>query len=413
MFPISLLPILFLIVAACAGPLSIAAQTPDQRSATVDVNDVEFVALQFQKHSESLSGMMWSLTHTYSDNSEVDKVLADLQGFFSLMQSGEPDAVKRSGAIHGIKEKFAAYTRSGDMAVRSFSASMLGIFGDKKYAPTIAAMLTADLDLKDDVRRMTESSKGQAAIALSMLGAVEYEDQVLTLLKTGNDFNRSGAITALIGLGGKKHAKAVVDVMLDKNAFAVDRLAPLNFLIQTGVALDYKKELLALLNSSFDSEQRAAIIFLFVRMDARDTAPAIAKFLNVEFLKGTAAKALAILGSKKYESAIALLLSDKSPLVRKDAALALGILKSAKYAGAVSKLLSAKEDFVRLYAAIALVMMDAKKFVPDAVSMIDQHKKKGVFLNLGDFHPFVTNKARVILNEFDTKLAVAGGKPGQ
>ena len=398
---------LLILIAFSAGSSFVAGQTADPKLAVADPNDIEFVRARFSENGQRIAGMMWSLTHNYSDKAEVDKVMEDLIGFLTALQTSDPEAMKKLGGPQGIKEKFAAYTKSGDSTIRGFSAIILAIFGDKKYVPAIEEILTADFKFKDDLARMTETSKGQAAIALSMLGATEYEGKVLELLKTGNDFNRDGAITALIRLGGKKHAKAVVDLMLDKNAYALNKLAPLNFLLETGAALDHKKELIGLLHSSFDSEQRKAIMFLFVRLDAKDTKLEIAKLLNVDYVKGEAAKGLAIMGATEYEDKIALLLSDENSLVRKDAALALGILKSVKYAGAVSKLLLAKEDFVRLYAAISLIMMDAKPYLSKALPVVDSFKQQRVYLNMGNFHPFVVNRAQEIIDKFDSQLETA------
>jgi len=407
MFNRSLLLNLFFLLAVFSCQIPGRAQTLDQSDVPFDPNNIEAVHSRFSEHLPQLMGMMWSLSHNYSDKSAVDKVINDLTDFLTAIRSNDQEALTKLGGLNGVKDRFAAFTKSDDSVVRGFSAVVLGSFGDKKYVPAIANILEGDFKFKDEFAQMTDVSKGQAAIALSMLGATEYENKVLELLKTGNDFNREGAITALIGLGGRKHAKAVVDLMLDKNAYALNKLAPLNFLIETGAAPDYKRELIALMRQSFDSEQRTAIMFLFVRIDAKDTKPEIAKLLTVDFVKGDAAKALAMMGATEFEDKIALLLSDKRSLVRKDAALALGILKSVKYAGALGKLLSAKEDFVRLYAAIALVMMDAKPFLSKAVPIVDRFNQQRVFLNMGDFHPFVADRAQTLIDRFNAQLDTA------
>jgi len=393
----SLLLNLLVLIAFCTGSIFLAAQTTVPTPAVADPNDIGFVRARFSENGQRLAGMMWSLTHNYSDKSEVGKVLEDLIGFLTALQSNEPEAMKKLGGPQGIKDKFAAYTKSGDSTVRGFSAIILAIFGDKKYVPTIAEILTADFKFKDDLARMTETSKGQAAIALSMLGATEYEGKVLELLKSGNDFNRGGAVTALIGLGGKKHAKAVVDLMLDKNAYGVDKIAPINFLLETGAALDHKKELIGLLHLSFNSEQQEAIIFLFVRLDAKETKREIAKLLTVDYVKGDAAKGLALMGAKEYEDKIALLLNDKSSLVRSDAIVAFGILDAKKYAPKIAGMMTDDpKDFGAVNAAEAILLMGAKTYFPRAREIIGFKIDKRPFPYAGDFHPFVAAKVDVI-----------------
>ncbi|MBK9766542.1 MAG: hypothetical protein IPP63_05735 [Chloracidobacterium sp.] len=62
---------------------------------------------------------------------------------------------------------------------------------------------------------------------------------------------------------------------------------------------------------------------------------------------------------------------------------------------------------MRLYAAIALVMMDAKPFLSKAVPIVDRFNQQRVFLNMGDFHPFVADRAQTLIDRFNAQLDTA------
>ena len=149
----------------------------------------------------------------------------------------------------------------------------------------------------------------------------------------------------------------------------------------------------------FRSETKTAAIYALVSIDDKESAKDIAKLLKDDFRKADAAKALALLGAKEYADEMALLLKDKSGLVRQDAALALGILKAKKYAGEVAKLLNDKESYVHTNAATALVLMESEDHYKAALPVIERPLPQIRNLTENQFHPLVNEKVRQITEE--------------
>jgi HEAT repeat protein len=342
---------------------------------------------------------MWSLTHTYRSKEELDEVMKSLQAFLSAINAKESDGVKTG------KESFAKYLSSKDDTIKGFAALVLGITGDTAYAPSIARMLDVeDESLANEFAYPPVTFRGQAAIALSIIGTREYTPKIVKMLKSKNQYDRRGAITALGYLGAKEYAKEVVSILTDKRLKTDDDPSPIYFLNQNGIANNYKKEFVDVISDEFRSETAKAALYELVALGAKEYAPDIAKLLDRRFRKGDAAKALALLNASEYEDRIALLLSDENSLVRKDSALALGILRSKKHAPNLARLLNSEEDFVRYYAAISLVVIGASEYYKEAIPIIEETHKQGAYLNEGDFHPIVAEKAKQLIDNFKELL---------
>lgn len=360
------------------------------------------------KYAGVFASSLWTLTHDYKSKAEVDNVMNFLQKFFTALQSNDKAQLQEIGGAKGFKDKFLEFLKSEDDAVKGFAAIVLGIVGDSVYAPPIAVFL----DERD--KSFTEKSvyplviyRGQAATALGIMGAKEYTPKIALLLKSQNDYDRSGAISALSYLGAKEYSKEIVSLLTNKDFQNAGDVSPIYFLIETGTAKDYKKELVEIMLGSLRSETTETAIYAFVRLESKENAKDIAKLLGNEFRRRSAAKALALLDAKEYEDEIAALLNDENDLVRKDALLSLGILKAKNYAGKAAELLNSKEDYVRYYAAVSLVLMGAKEYYQTAIPIIEKSHQSRTYLNEGDFHPLILERSRKIIADFKELLELA------
>ena len=75
-----------------------------------------------------------------------------------------------------------------------FAANLLAVIGDLNYSPQIAALL----DRNADVEGRETAVRGQAALALGLLNAKQYEACISLLLRSENFYDRSGAALALV-----------------------------------------------------------------------------------------------------------------------------------------------------------------------------------------------------------------------
>lgn len=361
-------------------------------------SDVSVFIQKFQKpeNVNILQSALWTLTHDYSDLKRVDEVMKTFQSYFEAFSKYEnKDAVplEKLGGIDAFKNKSAEWLKDDDQAVRAFAAVILGISGDKNYAPQIAELLK---DRKYEKKPLIIYDRGRAAMALGLLDAKNYLPQILALLKSKNQFDRQGAISALTYFGAKEYSKDVAAILTNKEFEFDDDSSPIFFLIKTETARNYKKELINVMLGEFRSEMRESAMYALVDLKAKESAPEIAKLLKDEFKKGDAAKALALLNAKEYADEIALLLKDKSGLIKSDAAIALGVLQAKNYAGEVAKLLNDKESYVHNYAATSLLLMEATEYYKTAIPIIEKPLSDKAYLTDSAFHPIVAEDSRRI-----------------
>lgn len=384
---------LFLTEVNCQETAQKSTKQPVQSSTNV----VDLIQ-RFQKpeNVNILQGALWTLTHDYADLKHTQEVLQTFQNYFeafSKYQSNDATSLEKLGGINSFKEKFSALLKDEDQAVRAFAAVILGISGDKNYAPQVAELLKERKDEKDP---LIIYDRGRAAMSLGLLGEKEYLPQLISLLQSKNQFDRQGAISALIYFGAKEYSKDVAAILTNKEFQFDDDSSPIFFLVETKTAQNYKKELVKAMLGEFRSETSEAAMYALVNIKANETAPEIAKLLSDEFKKGDAAKALTLLNAKEYTDKIALLLKDENSLVRSDAAIALGVLQAKKYAAEVAKLLNDKESFVHNYAATSLLLMEATEFYKLAIPIVEKPFSENTFLTDSAFHPLVINDSRQV-----------------
>jgi HEAT repeat protein len=404
--------ILALFLSTCSGQEIKASNQSNSiqlNSNEQDEKQLEDLKQRFSvKYAGILSSSVWTLTHDYQSKTEVDNVLNFLKTFFTALQTNDKAKLQEIGGIKGFKDKFLEFLKSEDGTVKGFAAIVLGVTGDVSYAPPIAALLDKrDKSFTDRYTYPVVTYRGRAATALGIMGAKEYTSKIALLLKSQNDYDRSGAIYALTALGAKQYTKEVVSLLTNKDFQHIGDVSPIYFLIETGTAKDYKKELVAVMLNEIGSETAKAAIYALVHLESKENAKDIAKLLSSEFRKGNAAKALALLDAKEYIDEIASLLNDESSLVRNDAALALGILKARNHSSKIAELFKGKEGFVRYYAAVSLILMEAKEYYKDAIPIIEKSHQSGAYLNDGDFHPLVLDRSRQINANFKQLLEQA------
>ena len=403
-----LLTIVFcLLFTVCLGQ---EVKLPEQ-SNSIESNEKQLEDLRHRfsvKYGGVLFSNLWSLTHNYESKTEVDEVLKYFEKFLAALESRNEAKFREIGGVKVFKEKFSGFLKSDDDAVKGFAATMLGITGDAGYAPAIAALMEErDKSSSESNISPTVVYRGRAAMALGILGAKEYTAKIALLLKSRNNYDRTGAISALNYLDAKEYTKEIVALLVNKDFAVYDDVSPIYFLIATGTAKDYKKELVEVMLGEFGIETVKTATYAFVKLESKENAKDIAKLLSREFRKGYAAKALALLDAKEYSDEIELLLNDEDSLVRKDAALALGVLKAKNHSNKLASLLKDESESVRYYAAVSLILMEAKEHYKEAIPIIEKFHQSDARLNDGDFHALVLDKSRRIKVDFKQLLEKA------
>lgn len=402
-----------LLVLSLALAISTHAQTVSPTPIRLEVleNDEDLRSLYLSiagKHIERLSSELWTLTHAYDSKEEVDKALDYFTDFMKAVESNDPEQIKVLGGAKGFKEKFAEFLDSKDQAVKGFSAFILGASGDKSYAPKLAELINhRDPSFEDRFAGDLIFYRGRAAIALGMLNATEHKADISKLLKSKNEYDRAGAIFALADLGATEFTEKIVGILKNKEFVFDESSAPIYFLMATGEAKNYKKDIAEVMLSTRKTEVAESAAYALTALDAKEHAKDIAKLLGKEFRKRSAAKALALMNATEYADHIALLLKDENSLVRSAAALSLGILKSKKHIPDLADvLLKDKEGSVRHYAADAIFFLEADKYYKEALKEVEDGHK-GVYLSDIDFHPFVLDKVKSLGSELERKIESA------
>ncbi len=356
---------------------------------------------RFTKYSPYISGLVWTLIHSYASQSETKRGLALLQSISIAVASHDPATLRKFNAPQGFKQKLVGLINARDETLSGFGASMLAIIGDQEYAPHIATLL----DRRKASRPYHEVTvRGQAATALGLLGAKQYAVRIALLLKSKNRYDRSGAATALGLLKATAYADDVIRVLLFEDVGVGDDSSPIHALFEMGVAAKYTKEIARVLDDEIPGDRTETAAYALARLGAKEHAKDIAKLLKNEYRRRHAAKALALLGAREYTAEIVLLLKDKNSFNREGGALALGILGAKEHVAAVAELLKDEEAWVRRAAADALVLMEANEYAREALPIIAV-QKEGPYFDGADFNSVVTEQALELNNRFTILLA--------
>lgn len=158
----------------------------------------------------------WTLEHDYSDLKHVERVSETIQRFFEAIeryQRGNRSALNRIGGIKTFKSRLVEWLSDNEQAVRTFAAVMLGVFGDRTYAPQLANLMTRKRSEDEDVIY----DRGGAALALGLVGAREYIPNLVSLLSSANENDRAGAAYGLGWLSARDQAKDVAKLLHDED----------------------------------------------------------------------------------------------------------------------------------------------------------------------------------------------------
>ena len=164
-----------------------------------------------------IASAMWTLTHDYSDYKRSDEVMKTVLKYlqaFEKNNKGESKDLDQLGGEKALKDKLANWLTDEDQSIRAFSAVMLGVSGDKSYAPKLANLLQERKYKESD---LIHYDRGRAAMALGMVDAKEYTQNLVDLLKSSNEFDRAGSAIGLGYLKAKDQADMVKKLLKDKD----------------------------------------------------------------------------------------------------------------------------------------------------------------------------------------------------
>jgi HEAT repeat protein len=341
-----------------------------------------------------LTSQMWGLTHG-GDPKKVEEIL-------TLFNSFQQASLKQeTGSAREFKNKIATFLNSDDDLVAGFAATLLGISGDHSFAPAIAKLLDKK-DPPEDLEHFVPPimSRGTAAFALSLMGAREYVPKFVAMLKSKDDYDRAGAVTALGQLHAKEHAKDVAELLKPENRGFGDDDSPIYALMEMGVGEAYSAEFAKALRDDSGSETIKTAAYALAKLQARKYTKDIAALLNRQYVKADAARVLAIMGATEYADQIARLLEDESGLNRSAALTALGIMGAKKYESQIAEHLSDSESYVPIHAAYALVLLNADRYADRIIPMVEHLYRENLIFEEEKFHSFVQDDVKAINNRF-------------
>ena len=347
--------------------------------AQIDRAETERVIKRFQepRNVSSMEGASWALAHQYGDINRVGEVFKFAQAYFGAFkrfEAGDTIALEKLGGVKAFKTKLSGMLKDPDPAVRCYSATLIGITGDKTMAPQLAGFLQS----RTGKRGASYCEAERAMEALGVMGAVEYKAKIASYLGSDDTNERNGAITALASLGAKEYADRIAPIMLEP--INTHDTSPILFLIETGTAQDYKPLLVKTMLNKLGGYRSESAMYALASIDAKEHAKDIATFLDDEFKKGDAAIALALLGATEYATRIKQLLNDESPLVRCTALIALGVMNAREHTAAIAELLKDKESYVQPYAAAALILLRAEAHYKDALPHLENREALSEYL---------------------------------
>lgn len=371
-------------------------------AAAEESRELERLNRQLAKNYKYLSGTMWTLTHAYEDKKAMAELMQLFVDFFTAVEKKDEAALKKIGGVKGFKQKLAAFLNHRDGTVSGSAAMFLGIMGDERDVPAIAALLKESprAKLENEEERSPSIARGRAAIALAILEAREHIPELVKLMRSDNAYDRSGAVSALALLNAGSEVKHIA-TLLEAEHTNPDvlservRVAAIDALVSLG-AKEYTPLIAKEMFAEYGSDVRKAAIYGVAKLGGRPYAGEIAKLLNERFIKKDAAMALALIGANEHVKEIAKLLSDDEPFPRQGAMLALGILNAKEYAPQIARHLNPKKDesWLEDIAALALVLLEARQYRSQIMAILGK-SEIGLRVNLEVPPAFEEEKERL------------------
>jgi HEAT repeat protein/outer membrane protein assembly factor BamB len=358
----------------------------------------------------AMLAMSWTMCHCAT---EAGKARA--QKMFDTMEAyGQEDIVgfRAGGGAKGILDSLRKMLDDPDPVMRAFAAISLATAGQHGETDKIAKMMKSPSSRPAEWdETMTEVfvdiDRGRAAMALGILGAKKYADDMAAMLSDKNDNVRGGAALGLGYLKANQHAKAVAMLLHDpSDKIKMCAMSALGMMGAQAFAEDVAK----LVEADGDPSVAETACFTLAQLGAMEQTPQIAALLGNEFKRGYAARSLAVLGARQYVKGIAKLLESPSSLDRKDALLALGLLNAKEYETAIAARLKDQEDFVVAAAAFALVLMNSTQY---AAEIVPAFEKSGCY-GLSDLLLSEDRQSKVesiAKNNFKVMKATGSTKP--
>ncbi len=360
-----------------------------------------FERFAMPRHQGLFQAAMWTVSHDYADYKHMDEIVKSTLSFLEASGKhikGDTAPLREMGGLPGFKAKLVTWLKDDDQSIRAFAAVFIGIIGDKNLASELADLIARR---KPKPGELLVYDRGRAAMALGLLRTQEYKPVLANLLNSENGYDRSGAIFALGMFRATEFAPDIASLLNSENGLFDDDLAAIEFLIETGTAKHHKNELAKVIRSKFKSETAIAAMYALASIDAKEEIPIIAKQLSDKFRRGDAAKALALLGAKRYARQISLLLRDESGRVRASALIALGALEAKEYASQVAKMLDGEESYE---AATSLFLMGAEKYYSKAYPLLKEDHLRNSYAIDSQFSPLVENKVSTLRQKLRSNL---------
>ena len=188
-----------------------------QNTATEQTTEQFIARWKDPKYEGVLGSAAWTLIHGYHNYQHITEVLKSLeQNFIALdaVTKNDDKPLKTLGGIKAFKDHFAVLLTDKEQCVRAFAAIVLGICGDKTYAPEIAKLLAPNPDIEKDDRY----DRARAATALGILNAEQYTDAIVKLLDSTHTSDRIGALYGLGWMKARQQTPAVMKLLKDEEA---------------------------------------------------------------------------------------------------------------------------------------------------------------------------------------------------
>lgn len=173
--------------------------------------------LKQERHINLVQGATWTLIHDYRDYKRVEEVMSFVQKFLQALDEyakGNAAPLSQLGGLKPFKDQLAELLTDNEQCVRAYAAVMLGICGDRAYTKQLANVLKPRKLRQDE---LIEYDRGRAAMALGMVGATEYTNTLVRLLRSKNEYDRVGAAYGLGFLKAKAHAPAIAKLLDDED----------------------------------------------------------------------------------------------------------------------------------------------------------------------------------------------------
>jgi len=315
----------------------------------------------------------WTVCHCATEGGKARA--QKLEDALEAYQEEDIVGFRAGGGAKGVLDSLRKMLDDPDPIMRAFAAIALATAGQQSEKERIARLMKSapSRPQKSDetaTEHFGDIDRCQAAVALGILGAKEYADDIAAMLSSNDSYVRCGAAAGLGLLKASQYAKRVSELLGDENdQVKIGAMEALAMMGADAFADDIAKSV----DPRGDLFVTEAACLTLAQMGATKHADRIAALLQNEFIRRDAARALAVLGARQYTSEIAKLLESPSSLDRNDACLALGLLNAKEQEKAIGQRLKDPEDLVAHSAALALVLLDSVQFAQDVVPIFERY----------------------------------------